>query len=219
MTKEIEEVSKMIRKNGKSYSVRANRDRFFFPDEWMKFYDNLKENQKMTFDMLINTGARINEIAHVKVCDIDFERNNIELKVTKVKARKAEKKPRPRTINISSQFSKKLKKYIKDKGLSDENYLGILSTPAANIALKVTLQRIEIKDWYMFSIHNIRKTHGNYLKALGIDGAEICTRLGHDYNTFLKSYSSPDIFNFQDKANMRLILGDLYELKQQFYRR
>jgi len=43
-----------------------------------------------------------------------------------------------------------------------------------------------------------------------VDGAEICTRLGHDYNTFLNNYASPNIFNYQDKLNMRLILGDLY---------
>ena len=61
----------------------------------------------------------------------------------------------------------------------------------------------------MFSTHNIRKTHGNWLKALGKDALEICTRLGHDYNTFIKSYGSPDIYSFKDKGNMRMILGDL----------
>jgi len=63
----------------------------------------------------------------------------------------------------------------------------------------------------MFSSHNVRKTHGNWLKALGIDGAEICTRLGHDYETYLRDYSSPDIFNWKEKDKMRLILGDLYQ--------
>jgi hypothetical protein len=33
----------------------------------MKFYDNLKDSQKITFDFLINTGARINECIHVTV--------------------------------------------------------------------------------------------------------------------------------------------------------
>ena len=54
-----------IRKDGLKYSVRNNRDRFFYPNEWMNFYDKLKNNQKMTFDFLINTGSRINEARHI----------------------------------------------------------------------------------------------------------------------------------------------------------
>jgi integrase len=199
------------KKDGRAYSVRANRDRFFFPNEWMKFYELLKENQKLTFLTLLNTGARINEVRHIKVADIDFERKNIILRVTKVKAKKKEKNPRPRTISISSKFVKVLKKHIQQDNLKGEDYIPILSTPAANIAMKKTLQRAEIKDWYMFSLHNIRKTLGNWLKALGIDGAEICLRLGHDYNTFIHSYGSPDIFSYEDLRNIRILLDDLYD--------
>ena len=204
----MEDAKIIIRSDGMKYTVRNHRDKFFFPNDWMKFYDELREAQKMTFDILINTGARINEAINIKVGDIDFTRNNIILRVTKVKAKKGEKNPRPRTISISSQFARKLKAYCKDK--TNDEYLGLLGAAGAHIAMKRTLKRLEVADWYMYSLHNIRKTHGNWLKALGIDGAEICTRLGHDYNTFLKSYGSPDIFTFKDKQDMRLILGDLY---------
>jgi len=199
----------ITRKNGMAYTVRSNRDRFFFPDEWFKFYDKIKNSQKLTFDCIINLGARINEIRHIRVGDIDIGNKRVILRVTKVKAKKKEKNPRPRTISISTQFAKRLSKEIKGKDNND--YLKILSTPAANIALKKALQKAGIKDYYMFSTHNIRKTHGNWLKALGVEGAEICTRLGHDYNTFLKSYSSPDIFSFEERQKMRIVLGDLYQ--------
>lgn len=196
--------------NGRKYSVRDNRDRFFYPNEWNGFFAALKnDNQKITFEMLINTGARINEANHIKVGDIDFERNTIMLRVTKVKAKKGEKNPRPRTISISSQFIKRLKKYCKYK--DNDEYVLTLSKPALHICMKGTLKRIEIKDWYMFSLHNVRKTHGNYLKAMGIEALEICQRLGHDFDTFLKSYGSPDIFNADDLRQMRMILGDLYQ--------
>lgn len=209
MTSELREKT---RNNGISYSIRTNRDRFFYPNEWMKFFDSLKDKQKITFDFLMQTGCRINEARNVKVGDIDFERLTIILRVTKVKAKKGERDPRPRTISISSQFARRLKKICIKK--NNEEYLGILSTPAANIALKNNLKRIGIKDWYMFSIHNIRKTHGNYLKALSkTSESEICKRLGHDYNTFLKSYVSSDIFTFKDLKDMELILGDLYYRK------
>jgi len=209
----LNNLNTITRSNGMIYSVRKNRDSFFFPDTWMKFYDSLKKSQKITFDFLINTGARINEARHVQVGDIDFDRNNLILRVTKVKAKKGEKNSRPRTISISTQFERRLKKYVSDNQLNNDSYLGILSTPAANICMKKTLQKIGVSDFYMYSIHNIRKTHGNWIKAIGIDGAEICLRLGHDYNTFIHSYGSPDIFSFQDIKNINIILGDLYANK------
>jgi integrase len=198
------------RSDGMQYSVRDNRDKFFYPNEWMKFYDGIRESQKMPFDFLINLGCRVNEALHVKVADCDLERGNIILRVTKVKSKKGEKNPRPRTVSISSQFAKKLKHYIKEKGLTNDDYLFKISKPGMFLALRRGIIRVGIKEYWMYSIHNIRKTHGNWLKALGVDGAEICTRLGHDYNTFLNNYASPNIFNYQDKLNMRLILGDLY---------
>lgn len=207
----MEDVKKVQMSNGLMYSVRSNRDRFFYPNEYMKFFDALTyQRQKITFDILLNTGARINEARHIKLGDIDFERNTIILRVTKVKARKGEKNPRPRTISISTQFVRRLKKYAEDKALNNDSYLGLLSTNAANICLKKTLSEIGIKDYYMFSVHNIRKTHGNWLKAIGIEGAEICLRLGHDYNTYLKDYGSPDIFSYKDLQDIKMILGDLY---------
>jgi integrase len=207
----MEDIKSFTRSNGVAYSVRSNRDRFFYPSEWMAFFDKLKDGQKITFDFLVNTGARINEARNVKVADIDFERNNIILRVTKVKAVKGERNPRPRTISISNQFARRLRIFIKTNKLNNEKTLGILSTPAANICMKKSLRWAGIKDDYMFSIHNIRKTHGNWLKALGIDGAEICLRLGHDYNTFLRNYGSPNIFNYKDLQDIRMILGDLYQ--------
>lgn len=195
--------------NGKNYSVRDHRLRFFYPFEWINFYDGLSNNnQKMSFDMLINTGARIKEANHIKKGDIDFGRNTIILRVTKVKAKKGEKNPKPRTISISSQFAKRLKKY--SKKCSNDDYVLKLSRPALHICMKGTLKKVGIKDWGMFSLHNVRKTHGNWLKALNIKSMEICQRLGHDYNTFLNSYGSPDIFNAEDIRQMRIILGDLY---------
>lgn len=211
-TETSNDLKSLTRSNGMKYTVRANRDRFFYPNEWMSFYDSLKDSQKMTFDFLMQTGCRINEAIHVKAGDIDFERNTIILRVTKVKAKKGEKNPRPRTISISTQFARRLKKYVNENKLNNDSYLGLLSAPASHIAMKKTLQNIGIKDWYMFSIHNIRKTHGNYLKALQVTAeSEICKRLGHDYNTFLKAYVSADIFTFKDRQDMRMILGDLYQ--------
>jgi len=211
MTEIRENIKSLTLKNGKSYTVRNNRDRFFFPDEWMKFNEILKKNQKFTFDFLINTGSRINEARNVRVNDCDLERKRIVLRITKVKARKGEKHPRPRMIPISTQFAKYLKKYIKNTKLKEDNYFPILSTPAANIAMKKGLQRAGIKDYYMFSIHNIRKTLETWLMALDIDGLKITSHIGHSMAVAAGSYVSADVFSWEEKKQIRMIIGDLYQ--------
>jgi len=202
------DIKSLTLSSGRTYSVRNNRDRFFFPKEWKKYFDNLKQSQKMTFDCLLSTGARINEIRNVKQDDVDFINHRIILRVTKVKAKKGEKHSRPRTIPISSQFTRRLRAYF--KGKKNDETLGLLSTPASNIGMKKALQKAGIKDWQMFSVHNVRKTIENWLLALGVDGVSISRHFGHDIHTALQHYASPDIFSWKEKTEMREIIGDLY---------
>jgi len=213
-TKEIQ------RKNNRKYTVRANRSRFFFPDEWMAFFDKLKAKQQHTFMTLINTGARINEARNIKVSDILFDRNFILLRVTKrvIKGMRpklgVKGKTEIRTLMISSQFAKYLKRYISTKKLSDEDYIGVLSTPAANIGMKKALRKAGIQDWDMFSVHNVRKTLETWLLSLDIDSFKIIKHFGHTANVAIKHYVSSDIFNWEDKQQMRKIIGDLYGTRQ-----
>jgi len=213
---EKEDLLEGIRKDGKKYSVRRHRKSFFMPDVWLKMLDKLSKKGKLTADVLIQTGARINEARNIEERDIDYGRNTIRLRIVKTKARKkGEERGSPRTIPINSKFIKQLKKHFKDR----KGKIGILSTPAFNIALKKALERINIEDYYMYSAHSIRKTHGNWLKILSnlriinCDGFEICLRLGHDNNTFLKGYGSAGVMNSKDVLLIKQILGDLYTQK------
>jgi len=211
----IENIKSLMRKKDgiewRDYSIRTHRDRFFYPDEWGKFFQVLNKRQKLTFRFLINTGSRINEARNVRVEDIDIERKRMILRITKVKSKKGEKHPRPRTIPISTQFAKYLKAYIKEKELTNPDYLPILSTPAANIGMKLALQRVRIKDWYMFSVHNVRKTLETWLMALNIDGLKITSHIGHSMAVAAKNYISADVFSWDEKKQIRIIIGDLYE--------
>lgn len=212
MVNNKDKLESLTRNNGRTYTLRDNKDRFLFPFEYIKFEDNLKSKQKHSVKFLINTGARHNEAYHVEVGDCDTQNNRIILRVTKAKAKKGEKKGKgkPRIISISKQFSFYLRKYIRDNKLKDSDRIGILANSSLNRAYKLAAEKAGIKDFWNIASHTFRKTHGNWLKAMGIDGAEICTRLGHDYNTFLSSYSSPDIFTYDDKDKIRIILGDLH---------
>ena len=211
-----EGLRKGTRANGTSYAVREYRGDWIFPEIWDKFMKQLHTaKSKITFEALINLGARINEVRHIEERDIDFERNTLTLRITKTKAKKGEKIGKPRTIPISSAFAKRLKKHFKTKMPGSK--IGILSTAGANISLKEGLKAVGIKNYWMYSVHNIRKSHGNYLKVLGnlkimnVDAMEICLRLGHDYNTFLKDYGSSSVMSSEDVQIAKQMFGDLYE--------
>jgi len=202
-----------IRKDGRKYSVRDDRSRYFFPEEWERFFNSLREINKPIFDVLINTGARIEESLNIKPKDFDWERNNLTLRVTKMKAAKGERVGKPRTFSISSQFARRMRKYINDNKIKDDARLFSFTSQSVYQLLKRKLKQLGFKDWQQFSLHNIRKTHGNYLKAMEIDSGEICYRLGHDLNTFIKHYGSANVFDRKDKIGMIKILGDVYGFK------
>lgn len=193
--------------------MKTDNNRFLYPDEWKKFTDAVKKSkQLLLYELQFNTGARFDEVLHVRPRDFDFERNNLRLWKTKTKAKKKEKVGKPRTISLSSEFTKKIKKFCKDKNPND--YLWDVSQAGYNQLLKKKLKKIGVQAWKEFSSHNVRKTHGMYLKALGIDIGEICTRLGHDYNTYIQHYGSADIFSDRDLLMIRELLGDLYRRRE-----
>lgn len=201
--------TEMTRKDGKTYTIREDKLRFFFPDEWMAFYDQLKGRQKITFNFLINTGARINEIRNIKVGDVDKERNSIILKMTKSRNKDGSRKIR--VISISNQFKKFLNSVINKYGLSNDDFFPILSTPASNIAMQVALEKIGIKDKDNFSVHSVRKTLEAWLLSLEVDSLKVAKHMGHTLRVAEKYYVSPDTFSFDDKQMIKEIIGDLYQ--------
>jgi len=191
---------KFIRKDGKLYTLKEYYKKIFYPDEWEVFFKNLKESQKLSFDCLLNTGGRISEVRNIKKEDINFKNNEIELKVTKSKI--------SRKIQISSEFSKRLKKY--SKNLKPNEKLKILSIPAANIAMKKALQKSNIKDWDSFSIHNIRKTFETWLCSLNTNPFIIFSHFGHCPKEAFKRYIRNQNFSLNERRKIRQIIGDVY---------
>ena len=209
-----------IKSDGRKYSVRKDRHRYFFPDEWTEFLGTLKPNQNMLFNLLFHTGARITEGLHVRPVDIDYDRWTLKLTVTKSKAKKGEgteKGGAIRNFRVSSNFLKRLRRYIKIKEIEEKDRIFDISKQSVWQLFRKKLIEAGIKDYYNFSLHNIRKTHGMWLKTLqsrgkDLDVSEICMRLGHDHNTFLKHYGSPSIFTDSDRDKMQNLMGDIYGL-------
>lgn len=225
------QIKTITKKDGSNYSVRNDRSRFFYPQEWLNFIKTFKskgekrmkikpklsEKKEVCFWCLLWTGSRINEVSHIKVMDFDFKRLLLRLVVTKTKAKKGEKQGKPRTIRVPEIMIKRIKKYIResDKILSDYVFMD-KDNPTDkdfdnfNKNMYQTMMR-HLKqanlDEKEFGLHNIRKTTGNYLKAQGVSAEEICIILGHDFDTYLKHYGSPNVFDRTDLTMMESLFG------------
>ena len=200
--------STIKRRDGKPYFIRKNLNRVFYPDEWISFFNNLKIKQKITFNFLINTGARINEVRNIKIKDVDFNKRNVKIRVVKRRNRYAD--GNIREIPISNKFVKFLKGLITKYKLTNEDYFPILSTPASNIGMKKALQKAKINDWKLFTAHSVRKTLECWLVSLSISDIKIIKHFGHNQSTALKHYIIADKFSENERKKIRSILGDLY---------
>ena len=182
--------------------IKEDKFRFFYPPDFERMRDYLNRNGKFTADFMINTGARINECRGFKLDPLyDYDRKNITLIHTKVRARLKERTPRSRTIPISKHFFNQLKKQLPTHR--------ILSTNAFNIALKKACVLGNIPNPHQFSSHNIRKTFATWMLSLGVDGFRLAKHLGHTPNELARDYATNDVFNHKDKQIMRSIFKDL----------
>lgn len=199
------------------YHLKENKNRFYLPEQYTKVYNLMRGRLKFTANVLINTGARINEARNIKVEDITFGDKklglpaSICLKVTKSKAKKKERKGMARYIPISSQLSKDISKWVKKNKLVQGDYLLLVTNPCINQGLKYNSKKAGLNEYKDFSAHSLRKTLETWLMALGVNDMKICKHIGHDIRTAMSNYVSPDIFSYQQKQDMRKIIGDLYE--------
>jgi integrase len=188
---------------------KNNRDNIFRPQEWIDFVNSIKQpDKKIRYELQLNTGARFNEMCNIKVRDIDFNGGTIFLRVTKRRTNYSDGSPR--LLPVSSAFLSKLFKFIKEKGLSEEDYLFKLSQVGYNNLIKKKLKRLGIKDSDSFSSHNIRKTLETWLACLDIGTLKILRHFGHFQSTALKYYVQMDYFSIEEKILIREIIGDLY---------
>lgn len=220
------------KKNGVQYSVRDDRRRYFFPDEWDLFIDSIKDKKSRFFFLtLLHTGARIMEALNLKYEDIDVERGTIDFKV--VKQRKAKKNfqsiGKSRGFFVAENYIKEYKSFIRNKTINQKDYIFLDNLPADyesldNTAkrkyyrsqidsysklLKRKLKKIGIKDWYNFSPHNIRKTYGMWMRTFNKDFGDLCYRMGHDMNTYINHYGSSLIFTEDERRKIQKIFGDV----------
>lgn len=222
------------RSDGTKYSVRTDRRRYFFPDEWSAFLKELKDKQHRFFFLTcLHTGGRIMEVLNLKHEDIDLERGTINFSI--VKQRKAKKNfyatGKTRSFFVSSEFLSEYKSFIRGKDINAKDYIFLdnskLPTDYNSMdndkrrkyyaskfisysnMLKRKLKKAGIKDWYNFSPHNIRKTYGMWMRTYNKDFGELCYRMGHDMDTYIAHYGSSLIFTEDERRKIQKIMGDV----------
>lgn len=223
-----------IRNNGVKYSVRADRRRYFFPEEWIRF-SKLPRNKlhRFFYITLLHTGGRSMEVLNLQHKDIDLERGTITFNT--VKQRKANKRfyvaGKSRSFFVASNFLKEYKSLIRNKKININDYIFLKNDKLPDNykslpnkekkkyynsqeasyyqMMRRNIKKIGVKDWYNFSLHNIRKTYGNWMRAFNLEMAELCYRMGHDMDTYLAHYGSSLIFTPDERRKIEKILGDI----------
>jgi integrase len=249
-------------KKGKIYRKKENPKIFFYPKDWMSFYNSLNDiplrkhlfSSKFYFNFLLQTGARQEELRNVEVRDIDFERNSINIRFAKTRLTNVKKikvscpscnikinitkdlrfcpacgkeinnienlikeykenldnrRREIRVIKVSENFINELKNKIKEKKLKESDNFNFPTKAHLNRVLKNTLNKLKIKDFLDFSPHNLRKTHENYLIALGSNPLSMRLQMGHSIDVAIASYISNNLFNSEDKTLIKVIMGGL----------
>ena len=215
-----------IKDTGENYSVRTGRLRYFFPLEWEEFIFNISDSKKIIFETLLITGARIEEAMMIKKSHIYLDNKYLILYNTKIKSKKKERKQTQREVILPKQFIRQLKNYINTMNdedfifLNNDRLVGldtkqikiIAGKKALNVyqIFKRAISKTKIEDPWNFSLHNIRKSCGMWLKAMNVKESEICFRLGHDMNTYIKHYGSPDRFGSNDKIKIANKFSGIY---------
>jgi len=133
-------------------------------------------------------------------------------KIEKEKAiikEKKESKRKTRYSKISNEYAGELLAFVKKNNLKKNDTLKFPKYITMNYVLKNTLKKINISDWRDFSIHNIRKTHENYMLALGSNVLSLSQHIGHTIDVAQAYYVANKYFNEQDKGMIKTILGNL----------
>lgn len=231
---ETGKIIKRRNKDGVEYSVRTDRRRYFFPDEWLRFISTFKnKTHKFFFITCLHTGGRAMEVLNLRHQDIDIERGTVNF--TLVKQRTAKKNyastGKTRGFFVASEFIKEYKSFVRGKTIKPEEYIFLNNSklPANYSSLinserkkfyysvfvgygklfKRKLQKAKITDWFNFSLHNIRKTYGMWMRTYNKDFGELCYRMGHDMDTYIAHYGSSLIFTDDERRKISNIMGDV----------
>lgn len=194
-----------------------------FVKYWKKNPRKYQKRNLLIFELLIETGALVEEFSRIKIKDIHFNDNVIDLNS------KVYKRPRIRQVKISSNAVKHIKEYIEhckehdcnlgpndylfgsqrqndDKPLSDRNFRYLIAKTYKRIQPILIAKGIDLD--FLPHPHVFRHTHIVYALRHGIEAEEIQEQVGHlhidtimmypvDYKPKNRGYWDVTLFKFE----------------------
>lgn len=203
--KNLPRKSKYIKKN--VYVGKENPTRFFNPDEWELFIYSTNDKWRFYFWFLLLTGVRFKEARYIKVKDIEFV--NRQLLIKRPKGESQGKVMR--YVQLSSFAVKFIKARITELGLKDDDTFNLPTIQGLIQYMRKQLEKIGIKDFRDFSIHNIRKTHENYHISLNVNDNKLMRHMGHTMKTANDHYISGSYIKDKKQLDkIRIWIGDAF---------
>ena len=200
-----------LKDNGQQYSMRTNRDAYLSPEQWIDFMKRLNFRQELSFMFLIHTGGRHMEVSHLKPENVNETNRFLTFEKTKKRSARGERRCKPRQVSLSSKFFVWYSAIDMSRAVNKHGFFDIMSDAGLNICLKKILREMKVPNWYMFSVHNIRKTHENWMMSVFKDLTIIAKRLGHTPETAMSTYIQERHFTAEQNKLIVFILGnDIY---------
>ncbi|WP_278308532.1 site-specific integrase [Butyrivibrio proteoclasticus] len=174
--------SNPVKKAGSIGIVRANEVNYWTKEEYLKFIECMKENNKYYYalEILYWCGLRTVEVLVLNESDFDFVNHTISITKSFQIINGAEVITKPKTINgirtvtVPVSLSEQLKKYV------DQESKGERIFPYARQRLYKEFKKgIEISGVKDIRLHDLRHSHVSLLIHMGYSAFEIAKRVGH----------------------------------------
>jgi integrase len=189
---------------------QAEKDslRVLTPDEYYQFFGVIDNPDHMFFfKFLFGTGMRIEEARQVKTRHINLDRR--EITVIRSKTGKYGSKGQ-RKVRFSSMLKMEIRQRIKFMKLGPDDTLGTPTRQRLNLPIKYYGMKAGLQNVQDLKTHTCRKTHENYLVAMGVDSMIVSIHMGHSLDVAYYYYMQKAMFDDEEKTKIRGIMGDIY---------
>ncbi|MDC7302245.1 site-specific integrase [Agathobacter ruminis] len=171
-----------VKKAGPIGIVRANEVNYWTKEEYLRFIESMKDNNKYYYalEILYWCGLRTGEVLALTESDFDFVHHTVSITKSFQIINGAEVITKPKTINgirtvtVPVSLCKQLKEYVGQ--LNDGERLFPYARQRLYKELKKGIQVSGVKD---IRLHDLRHSHVSLLIHMGYTAFEIAKRVGH----------------------------------------
>jgi integrase len=182
--------------------------RVLTPDEYYQFFSVIDNpDHTFFFKFLFGTGMRIEEARQIRIRNINLDRR--EMTVIRSKTGKYGNKGQ-RKVKFSSMLKMEIHQRIKFLKLGPDDTLGIPTRQRLNLLIKYYGMKAGLGNVQDLKTHTCRKTHENYLVAIGVDSMIVSIHMGHSLDVAYYYYMQKAMFSDEEKTRIRGIMGDVF---------